>query len=186
MVDVNQYILEAIKTWVWSGFYSPADVDLMIGDILEAGADEAMLRAAVRPEFEKKAAAEAGWPENTDCDRLDRAFAELNAPGIIALQNAGLTMSDGRSDVSDVLQKRGRKGVRGYCFYHGQDLERAVHGEGLWLAFGAVNEDQARRAEVGRTVKEVMERHGFAVDWNGDPDTRINLPHIDWKRRFKG
>lgn len=25
--------------------------------------------------------------------------------------------------------------------------------------------------------------HGFSVKWNGDPDVRIDLPKIDWKRR---
>jgi hypothetical protein len=107
-----------------AGFYSPREVDQMISDILEPDADEAFLRAAVAPEFAKKAAAEPTWPECTDCDRLDVAFAELNSAGIIALQNAGMTMSDGLSDVAEVLRQRGRKGVRGYCFYHGQDLDQ--------------------------------------------------------------
>ena len=54
MSEADDYILNAIKTWVWSGFYSPSDVDQMIGDILEDGADEMSLRAAVRPEFARK------------------------------------------------------------------------------------------------------------------------------------
>jgi hypothetical protein len=182
MNQADEYILNAIKTWVWSGFYSPADVDQMVGDILEDGADEALLRAAVRPEFARKAAAQASWPARTDCDRLDEAFGELGAHGILALQNAGLTMSDGRSDVADVLQQRGRKKFRGYCFYHGQDLERAVAGEGLWLAFDLDN-DGGKKAEVGRAVKAALEKHGFAVEWNGDPETRLRVPGIDWKRR---
>src|SRR5947208_586733 len=102
MSEADEYILNAIKTWVWSGFYSPRDVDQMIGDILEDDADETSLRAAVRPEFAKKAAAQASWPRRTDCDRLGEAFTELNSRGIIALHNAGLTMSDGISDVAEV------------------------------------------------------------------------------------
>jgi hypothetical protein len=183
MSEADDYILNAIKTWVWSGFYSPSDVDQMIGDILEDEADEASLRAAVRPEFARKAAAQASWPTTTDCDRLDEAFKELNARGIIALQNTGLAMSDGIADVSQVLHQRGRKGVKGYCFYHGQDLERAVAGVGLWLAFGDLDQDPQKKAEVGRTVKAVFERFGFRVEWNGDPETRLCLPDIDWKRR---
>src|SRR5437763_809008 len=85
--DTTSYTLDAIKTWVWSGFYSPAEVQEMIEDILEDDADEALLRAAVEPEFEKKAAAEKSWPAITDCDRLDRAFEELDARGVVALQN---------------------------------------------------------------------------------------------------
>jgi hypothetical protein len=55
MSEADEYILNAIDNWVWSGFYSPDEADAMIDDILEDDADEAMLRAAVAPEFERKA-----------------------------------------------------------------------------------------------------------------------------------
>jgi hypothetical protein len=181
--EANKYILDAIKTWVWSGFYSSTDVDSMIEDILEEDADEAFLRAAILPEFAKKAAAESTWPSTTDCDRLDRAFEALNMQGIIALQNAGYTMSDGLSDVSQVLHERGQNRVRGYCFYHGQDLERAVDGGGLWFAFGDLDNDASAKTEIGRSVKDLLERFGFTVEWNGDPETRLYMPNFDWKRR---
>ena len=45
-------------------------------------------------------------------------------------------MSDGLSDISEYLAENGRDGILGYCFYHGQDLERAIAGGGLMLAFG--------------------------------------------------
>jgi hypothetical protein len=32
-------------------------------------------------------------------------------------------------------------------------------------------------------VKDVLQQFGFAVEWNGDPESRLNLPGIDWKRR---
>jgi len=185
MNDTDQYILDSIRTWVWSGFYSPAEVDQNIDDILEPDADEAMLRAAVLPEFEKKAAAEASWPEQTDCDRLDDAFEELNAAGIIALHNAGYTMSDGHEDVGEELHRRGGKGIRGYCFYHGQDLERAVQGEGLMLAFGDLDAEDAQKVVIGREVKQALERAGLSVNWIGDANTRLALPNLDWKRRWR-
>jgi len=106
MSQTDDYIHSAIKTWVWSGFYNPDEVDSMIDDIVEDDADETMLRAAVAPEFDRKIAEEESWPDTTDCDLLDQAFAELNPRGIIALHNAGLTMSDGISDVSEVLHER--------------------------------------------------------------------------------
>jgi hypothetical protein len=183
MSDVNTHILNAIKTWVWSGFYSESDVQQMIGDSLDKGADEAQLRASVAPEFASKAATEPTWPETTDCDRLDQAFAELNERGIIALQNAGYTMSDGRYEVGLVLRTRGRKGVNGYCFYHGQDLERAVTGGGLWLAFGDFDNDRDSKIEIGRSVRRILEQLGFSIDWSNDAETRIYIPEFDWKRR---
>ena len=183
MNETDEYILESIRTHVWSGFYDADEVQEMIDDILEDGADEEMLRAAVPKEFEKKAAEEASWPEETDCDRLDNAFGTLNSLGIIALHNAGYTMSDGLSDVGDELHERGRDGIKGYCFYHGQDLERAVNGNGLSLAFGDLNDNKVAKAEIGTIVREVMESNGFGVEWNGDPKTRIDLPNVNWQRR---
>jgi hypothetical protein len=183
MSETDEYILAAIRAWVWSGFYAPDKVDAMIDDLLEEGADEAMLRAAVRPEFDRKAAAEASWPNTTDCDRLDRAFEDLNARGVVALHNAGYTMSDGLDDVSQVLHERGRAGVNGYCFYHGQDVKRAVEGGGLMVAFGDFDGDKGGKAEVGRLVKEALQQSGLTVEWNGDPKTRLSMPDFDWKRR---
>jgi len=183
MNETDQYILDAIKVHVWSGFYDADDVHQMIDDILEDDADEAMLRAVVQPEFEKKVNAESTWPAETDCDRLDRVFDNLNNKGIIALQNAGYTMSDGLDDVGEVLHQRGRDNVIGYCFYHGQDLERAVHGGGIMLAFGDLDDDDTKKLQIAEIVKATVEEHGFSVEWNGDPGTRINVPSIDWKRR---
>ena len=184
MNDATRYILDAIRSRVWSGFYSPATVDGTIDDLLEGDADEAFLRAAVGPEFARKAAAEATWPATTDCDRLDAAFAALERRGIIALQNAGYTMSDGMTEVTEALHARGgQAGVRGYCFYHGQDLERAVAGEGIMLAFGSLDDDPTNKRAVGRMIQETMEGSGFMMQWNGDPEQRLNLPSLDWKRR---
>jgi hypothetical protein len=183
MNETDEYILNTIKTWVWSGFYDPSEVDAMIDGILEDDANERMLRSAVAPEFAKKAAAEASWPKTTDCDRLDQAFAELNSLGVIALQNAGYEMSDGITDVSEVLHEHGRKGIKGYCFYHGQDVERAVTGEGLSVAFCDLDDDRLKKAEIGRLVIDVLQKSGLAVEWNGDPEVRLEITPLDWKRR---
>lgn len=183
MNETDEYILDAIRKSVWSGFESPDEVDAMIDDILEEDADEAMLRAAVTPEFEKKAAAEKTWPATTDCDRLDRAFEQLNSRGVIALHNAGVTMSDGLDDVGEALRQRGRTEIQGYCFYHRQDVDRAIDGGGLMIAFGDLDDDKTQKTQVGELVQVVLQEVGLAVAWDGDPETRLNLPTLDWKRR---
>ena len=183
MTDADEYILGLIKVHVWSGFYSEGDVYQMIEDVLDEDADEASLRAAVPPEFARKRQAEADWPTTTDCDRLDDAFAELNSGGVIALHNAGTTMSDGLSDIGQELHERGRAGVKGYCFYHGQDLERAVNGQGLLLAFGDLDDVAEQKRAVGEEVRTCLGRHGLRVEWDGDPEQRLAIPNLDWKRR---
>jgi len=184
MNDSTKYVLDLIKGWVWSGYYEPDEVQERIGEILEEDADEALLRAAVAPEFERKAQAEKSWPKETDCDRLDKVFQALNASGIVALHNAGYTYSDGIADASEVIAQRGKNRVRGFCFYHGQDVERAVDGGGLWIAFGGLNDkDKAKKVEAGSAVKQALEAQGLAVVWDGDPETRLSIPNFDWKRR---
>ena len=185
MDDTTKYILVSIETWVWSGFYTPNEVDSMIDDIIEDGCDEAFLRAAIGPEFEQKAKAEIGWPRKTDCDRLEEAFSALHTIGVLALQNAGYTMSDGHSDANEALDESGRDKYFGYCFYHEQDLERAVAGEGLMIAFDHAEGDVPDKLKVGRAVVSELERCGLRCDWNGDAEMRINIPGFDWKRRGK-
>ena len=36
----EQYVYEAIKNWVWSGFYNEADIQEMMDDILDGDCDE--------------------------------------------------------------------------------------------------------------------------------------------------
>lgn len=125
-----------------------------------------------------------GWPAETDCDRLDRVFADLQAQGIITLQNAGYTQSDGYDDVREV-HARGPEGHVGYCFFHGQDLERAVAGAGLHLAFGPIDprEEQARGPEIGRQIVATLGRRGLETKWDGTFEKRIHVTPFDWKKR---
>ena len=185
MNETEKYIAEQIKTGVWGGFESKEDVLQMIEDLIrdEGEADGNMLQKVAASEFQKKLAAERTWPVSTDCDRLDDAFVDLNGHGIIALHKTGMTMSDGHEDVSAALHERGRAGVMGYCFYHGQDLERAVQGMGLYLAFGDLKDTDEGKVRVGELIKSTMERHGLGVSWNGEPDTRLHVEKMDWKRR---
>ena len=187
MSEVDQYILDAIKSHVWSGFYTPGEMQRIIDDLLEVGADEALLRASVLPEFERKAQAEAAWPAQTDCDRLDAAFESLEENGVLALHNAGYTMADGHEDASAILAESaadtGTHNFVGYCFYHGQDVERALTGGGLLIAFDHVDGEVPEKAHIGDVVQAALEAQGLVTEWNGDPEVRINLPAFDWKRR---
>ena len=183
MNEVDQYIFEAIKTHVWSGFYSPAEVQRIIDDLLEDGANEDWLRAQVLPEFERKAVAETLWPPITDCDRLDAAFESLEDERILALHNAGYAMSDGHEDAAEILEESGSDKYIGYCFYHGQDVERAISGGGLLVAFDHIYGEVPEKASIGQAVRAALEAEGLVTEWNGDAEMRINLPHFDWKRR---
>ena len=131
-------------------------------------------------------AEKATWPAVTDCDLLDQAFAAINDRGIIALQNAGYTQSDGYSDVRDAYKDApDQERITGYCFYHGQDLERARFGaaactspSGQWIP----KDEETKGPVVGRAIQEELERAGFEVEWDGTFSKRICLPKIVWQR----
>ncbi|MEO0558127.1 MAG: hypothetical protein AAF170_08075 [Bacteroidota bacterium] len=176
-------LAERVRLAIWSGFYTPDEVLELIDNFSNAAADEAGIRAMVGPEFARKAAAEATWPEVTDCDRLDLAFERLDANGFVALQNAGTPLSDGFSDVAEVRAEVDASRVHGYCFYHGRDVERAVRGGGLMITHGAFAEDREAQWEAGRFVQQVLEDVGFFVRWYGGPGTRMEIPSLEWKRR---
>ncbi|MCP5560642.1 MAG: hypothetical protein H7A55_23115 [Verrucomicrobiaceae bacterium] len=183
--DTDEYILAAIRKWVWSGFYTPDEVDYMIDDILEGEAHEDYLRSAVGTEFAKKREDEKTWPEQTDCDRLDSVFTVLEKRNILCLQNAGYEMSDGHQKAFEVLSDQPGHSYTGYCFYHGQDLERALDGGGLMIAFDHVEGDVADKVRMGLALKEELECAGFQIEWDGTADQRINVPKIEWKRRYR-
>ena len=177
------HVLGCIKRWVSSGFYSAEQIDSMIDDVLEPDCDAAMLRNCVAIEVDLKLSAETGWPATTDCDRLDRAFRDLHEQGICALGNAGYTMSDGYSEISEATANPPPGHYKSYCFYHGQDIERAIEGGGIMIAFGALNDDPVASVAVGKVVCERLRREGFEVEWNGSFETRISLPKFLWQKR---
>ena len=126
------------------------------------------------------------YPAITDCDRLDAAFTKMNERGLIAIQNAGYTQSDGYDDVSQIYSRHpAKESILGYCFYQGQDLERAIRGDGLYLAFGPVDpaKEQTVGIDVGHIVREELENAGLSVDWNGTFEKRLSIPKLNWQKR---
>lgn len=183
MNEYEEDIADEIRIRVWSGFASLSDVLTMIEDCDESEVDRRMLAEFAKSEFQAKRDAEAVWPPVTDCTRLDAAFEALNDLDIIALHYAGYTMSDGFSHVAEVLADSDRRKVKGYCFYHAQDVARAVDGYGLMLAYGDIADTAKGKRAIGELVKAELERQGFVVEWDGDEEKRINLPEIVWQRR---
>lgn len=183
VTDNEKYVEMCISSWVWAGFYAPEEIREMMNDVLEPDCNLGSLEALLVAQLELKTAAEISWPKQTDCDRLDGVFHHLCDTGICALSNAGYTMSDGYTDVAEVVAQAPKGHYYGYCFYHGQDVERAVEGQGMMVAFGDLSNDPARDCVVGCAVAKALSDAGFVVVWDGTDNTRINIPSLDWKRR---
>ncbi len=181
MNDVNQYMLDAIKIHVWSGFYDLQDVEKMIAGGLEQGADQEMLRAKAIAEFEKKQEEEKTWPDVTDVQLLDGVFDTLGSLGILCLHNAGYTTSDGHRDARLALSEYRTGRFYGYCFYTAQDLEHAILGQGLLLTYDHIDGEGPGKLKVAQLLKDALLKAGFAVTWDGTTNQRVGIRKFDWK-----
>jgi len=186
--DLKQEITEAITKFTVGGFTE--DENILLDDITEMfyeeTLDEEWIKTEIDRQYAERRQEQLSWPAQTDFDRLALVFDELNALGIISLHNTGYTRQDGEGDVADLHHQLKAVGVTttGYCFYHGQDLERVIQGYNLYLAFGAFESGDAAGIAIGEKIVSTLEKYGFNYNWNHTLDTRIDVPGIKWLKRF--
>jgi hypothetical protein len=175
---------EYIRREMRSGFVPRGEI---VENALEAFEedDPEQLEPVARQILEEEAALfEAewkGWPRPTDNDRLDEAFEALAAAGIVARQDWTCCQTCGHAEIWGEIEAEQERGapVRGYTFYHQQDTESAVGGSGLYLAYGAMEEEGL--VEVGEEIRRVLEGKGLRVRWNGSANARIWV-EMEWHR----
>lgn len=120
----------------------------------------------------------------SDCDRLDDAFQQLHALGIVARQNFTCCQTCGQAKIASEIrafQASGRS-VTGYCFFDEQETEAAIAGHGLYLTFGAVGEGSLPE-QIGATVVAAMSSSGLTAEWDGSAATRVRV-RLAWEKRF--
>ncbi|WP_285713793.1 DUF6891 domain-containing protein [Erythrobacter oryzae] len=184
--DDLAYHREHVSGLIAGGFFNEDDLETYLADMAfdpDAAPHAAAVRDHARAAMAAKRAAEAGWPAVTDWDRLARAFDALEADHILALHNAGVTTSDAHSDAWDLIGRDPPGTWRGFAFYHGQDVERAVAGGALFMGFDAVEEGAEAKRAIGAAIVAALTAQGFAPNWNGDPETRLDVPGIVWHKR---
>lgn len=187
-MPLSEKVLKEIDLHVRSGVESSEDIFLAFTEELYAPGelDPGLLRQAILEAERRRAEDMKQWPEVTDVDRLDQAFAGIARRGVIAMHDAGLTQSDGYDDFLSACERRPNPhAVIGYCFYTRQDLEGAIRGRGLYLAFGPSDpKDEATvGVDVGRIIVEEVRHAGLRVEWEGSFNQRIRIPGFDWKKR---
>lgn len=151
---------------------------------MEASALRTAAQQMLRSALAAHRAAAREWPTHTDCDKLDAAFAALEADGVIARQNFTCCGTCGSAEIWDAIAtfETTYGPARGYAFYHVQDTESAVEGGGLYLNYGAVEDGEAAALTIARDIVAELEAHGLQTDWNGSWNQRIGVA-LDWKRR---
>jgi hypothetical protein len=180
---------EFIRVQVAAG-YAPINdiVDEAVDVFADTALNPAAIRGAAQAIADQALAAhrtdQEAWPETTDCDRLDAAFADLDMAGIVARQHFSCCGTCGSQEIHDEIDQAEKAGLlaRGFTFFHVQDTEHAVAGESLYLSYGAVRNDRAASVAIGHEVVGTLARHGLAPSWNGRHEHRIALP-MTWQRR---
>jgi len=130
-------------------------------------------------------AEEATWRGVTDCDRIDRAFAALDAAGILARQSyqdcsaCAMAMIDGELEAAAA---REAPRLRGYALFTDQDVETAVQEGVLAITHGDRDGTDAGRLAIGHEVVRALRDAGLEVEWSGDLDHRIRVD-VTWHRR---
>jgi hypothetical protein len=182
-----------IRNQVATGYLNADEIeeavdDVFLYDLDSSVVDPAMLRRIAGVETDKAFAAQIDaqhqWPDVTDCDRLDRAFAALDRIGIVARQNFTCCHTCGHVEIGDEVRAAEESGtnVIGYAFFHFQCTDGAVATGDLYLYYGSRKGEEAASVRVGQAIVEAVERHGLAAEWNGDPSTAI-LVKLNWQRR---
>ncbi len=192
MSEDQQFIFDSIYTQVRSGFYSLEDIQTSIVEEIEDNGfedeiSEDWAHEHINLVYQELLKESKNWESNNQTQRLIAAFDELADSKFIALHYPGYTNEDGEYEVEEVERALidNNEKSNGYCFYHGQDLERAVRGEGLYISFQKINnESDAVSKEIAKKVVEVLEKHDLKVDWNGKATSRIFLPDFKWEHIY--
>ena len=193
MTENEEFIYESLVSQIRMGFLSIEEIKENIIEEIEDNEFENEISEEwaiehIDKEWERLVTESKYWESPTDTDRLIKAFDELCDANIIALHNAGFTTSDGEYEVVDVERKLRKKKIKsdGYCFYHEQDLSRAIEklseNPSLYIAFQKVdNSNDEVTIKVGNKVVEILKKNNFEVEWDGTANTKILIQNFRWQ-----
>lgn len=187
-----QYVRESAWEALYPGFAAKSRVVTDMRELVEyddecpVDPDEA--ERVVEELWARRRAELATAPPRTPTDdqRLDGAFADLRAAGLVAVMCCGYDQGEAHDECRAAAAEGGEWG---FVFFHHQDADRLSHGDVLYLGYDAVrpppdgtpDHDRARR-RIGELIVAALTRHGLRSTWNGSSTTRIAVPDIDWRR----
>lgn len=109
--------------------------------------------------------------------RIDAAFEALKAAGIVTAHAQGDTQDDGHDDTHERFVERGgtAAGLKGFCFYSGDDMKRAKRTSDLSIGFWGPP-DSAAMERIGQAIVDAFASVGLPAEWDGTERMR---PSID-------
>lgn len=186
--EIKDEALEQIILDIQFGFENEEVIVEGILDMFynEQGFDQDWLKQTVQEKYREHLQLSTNWTKPTDFDRLAASFDELIKQKIVCLHKAGYTKQDAIGDCEEAIEQLKEHGVEaiGYCYYHAQDLARAVHPESknLLLGFDSANEDDTGALVVGQKIVEVLSKNGLEIIWSGSIEQRIEIINLNWQK----
>ncbi|MBU2938827.1 hypothetical protein KO494_04655 [Lacinutrix sp. C3R15] len=185
--EIKNEAIEQLEKDVLFGFENRDDLLESISGMFydETDFDKNWLKKEIDIRLKNHQKESLNWKKPTDFERLVKSFDELNKNKIVSLHKAGYTKSDGEEDCSEIIDELKAIGINtnGYCYYHTQDLERAIGEEKmLFISFDSYNRDDELAKNVAEKIISVLTNNGFKTKWNGAVNTRIEILNIDWKK----
>lgn len=204
--EVISYINEKVKM----GFYNHREIYGFLEDIFtddedvdpdgNFNADD--YKKYCRYAVVQKMRAQKKWQTPTSWDKLAQAFDNLCQQKIIALHNAGNTISEGEEEISEMFfrvneecDEEFRIEPIGYCFYHQQDVDYNMEGSNdLTLSFGNIeiidddcmyNNSKEKSVAIGKMIVNELIKQGFEVEWEEVIEKRINIINLQLQKKVR-
>jgi len=183
------FIWDDVYDLVFGGFVPSDDISTIVIDMYsgEFGSTQVApyVTATTQKLLEEHARQEATWPTFTDCDRLDSAFAALEAAGILCRQDFADCLTCGYREIWAEIDSERTKGrnIQGFTFFHQQDTDHAVRDSDIYLEYGSImNDNIPSDLEIANEVADTLCRHGLEVEWENSISQRIKVT-LRWQRR---
>lgn len=185
--DLIDEINQIISFLIDSGFFDKDEIlDIIEEQFIFENISLEKIANIISKKYDEKIDDEKNWSSLTDFDRLVNCFDELNKNDIIAIHNAGNTITDGIEDSFEVFHhlKSQKINAKWFCFYNLQDIEIAIKSNSLNLGFGDFENNTLKSLEIGKTITKILKNNGFSIEWNEDINQRIKIQPFYWKKRF--
>lgn len=187
--DIKDEVAEQLALDIGFGFEHEEEIFDGIRDMFYDvdDFDDNWLRQTIAEQYAQHQKESLGWTRPTDFDKLAMAFDRLvEEEKIVCLHHAGYTKQDGEGDGMETIERLDKMGVKaiGFCYYHSQDLARAVNPDikNLYLGFDSPVQNDDEALAVANKIVAMLKSYDFEINWPGTVDERIEIKNIDWKK----
>ncbi|MCA0295351.1 MAG: hypothetical protein LCH96_08615 [Actinobacteria bacterium] len=201
---------DAARQAVLPGFLGRDAAVESVRESFELEAADPRPAAVVDEVWRQRKLEETSWSGTSDYDRLRAAFDDLQADGVVARMNFACCNTCGTDEIDAERTPVDADGYgfreSQYTFFHQQDADRLAESPtrlfltySAWraasdldpelLAAARAGDADARAQVIARTDAQAGERvaaalrnRGLRVEWDGDPQQRLEIVIDDWRK----